>query len=67
MINSYAICQYIRRKSSWQATQFHDADVKGKIIFADELERTFRKWDVGVWTGSSWLRIGTDGGHLLLL
>jgi len=22
------------------------------------------KWDVGVWTGSSWLRIGTDGGHL---
>jgi len=24
----------------------------------------FGKWDVGVWTGSSWLRIGTDGGHL---
>jgi len=23
-----------------------------------------RKWDVGVWTGSSWLRIGTGGGHL---
>ena len=22
------------------------------------------KWDVGVWTGSSWLRIGTNGGHL---
>jgi hypothetical protein len=22
------------------------------------------KWDVGVWTGSSWLRIGTAGGHL---
>jgi len=22
----------------------------------------FRKWDV--WTGSSWLRIGTGGGHL---
>jgi hypothetical protein len=20
--------------------------------------RIFRKWDVGVWTGSSWLRIG---------
>jgi hypothetical protein len=29
------------------------------------LERwIFRKWDVGVWTGSSWLRIGTGGGHL---
>jgi len=24
----------------------------------------FRKWDVGVRTGSSWLRIGTGGGHL---
>jgi len=24
----------------------------------------FRKWDVVVWTGSSWLRIGTVGGHL---
>jgi hypothetical protein len=24
----------------------------------------FRKWDVGVWTGSSWLRIGTIVGHL---
>ena len=26
----------------------------------------FRKWDVGggLWTGSSWLRIGTGGGHL---
>jgi hypothetical protein len=23
-----------------------------------------RKWDVGLWTGSSWLRIGTGGGHL---
>ena len=21
------------------------------------------KWDVGVWTGSSWLKIGTGGGH----
>ena len=24
----------------------------------------FRKWDVGVWTGWSWLRIGTGRGHL---
>ena len=24
----------------------------------------FRKWDVGVWTGSVWLRIGTGGGLL---
>ena len=24
----------------------------------------FKNGDVGVWTGSSWLRIGTGGGHL---
>jgi len=24
----------------------------------------FRNQDVGVWTRSSWLRIGTSGGHL---
>ena len=24
----------------------------------------FRKWDVGVWTGSGWFRLGTGGGHL---
>jgi len=24
----------------------------------------FRKWNVVVWTGSSWLRTGTGGGHL---
>jgi len=31
----------------------------GRII----LRWIFRKWDVGVWTGSSWLRIGTGGGQ----
>jgi hypothetical protein len=24
----------------------------------------FRNWDVGLWTGSSWLGIETGGGHL---
>jgi hypothetical protein len=32
----------------------------GRII----LRWIFRKWDVGIWTGSSWLKIGTGGGHL---
>jgi len=36
------------------------SDVDGRII----LRWIFRKWDVGVWTGWSWLRIGTGGGHL---
>jgi hypothetical protein len=35
-------------------------NVDGKII----LRWIFRKWNVGVWTGSSWLRIGTVGEHL---
>jgi hypothetical protein len=26
----------------------------------------FKKWDVEVWTGLGWLRIGTVGGHLLM-
>jgi hypothetical protein len=37
-----------------------DPVIDGRII----LRWIFRKWDVGVWTGSSWLRIGTGGGHL---
>ena len=36
-----------------------DPYLEGRII----LRWIFRKWDVGVWTGSSWLRIGTGGGH----
>jgi len=28
------------------------------------VRRVFRNWDVGVWAGSSWLRIGAGGGHL---
>jgi hypothetical protein len=30
----------------------------------DNLGRIFRKWDLGVWIGSSWLRIGSGGEHL---
>ena len=37
-----------------------DPGVDGRVI----LRWIFRKRDVRVWTGSSWLRIGTDGGHL---
>jgi len=39
-----------------------DPGLDGKII----LRWIFRKWDVGVWAGWSWLRIGTGGGHLLV-
>ena len=37
-----------------------DPVVDGRII----LRWIFRKWNVWVWTGSSWLRIGTGGGYL---
>jgi hypothetical protein len=37
-----------------------DPVVDGGMI----LEWIFRKWHMGVWTGLSWLRIETGGGHL---
>ena len=37
-----------------------DPGIAGRII----LRWVFGKWDVGVWTGPSWLRIGMGGGHL---
>jgi len=38
-----------------------DQGLHGRIL----LNWIFRKWNVGVWIGSSWLRIiGTVGGHL---
>jgi len=37
-----------------------DPGVGGRLV----LRWIVRKWDLGVWTGSSWLRIETGGGHL---
>jgi len=37
-----------------------DPGVDGTII----LRWIFRKWNVVIWTGSSWLRIPAVGGHL---
>ena len=34
--------------------------VDGRI----KLRWIFRKWDVGVWTGLIWLKIGAGGRHL---
>jgi len=44
----------LREKGHWG-----DPDVDGRII----LRWIFGKWE-GVETGWSWLRMGTDGGHL---
>jgi hypothetical protein len=45
----------VRKRDRWG-----DPSVHGRI----KLRWIFRKWVVGEWTGSSWLRIETDGGHL---
>jgi len=37
-----------------------NSDIDGRIM----LRWVFKKWDVGTWTGSSWLRIGTGVGHV---
>jgi hypothetical protein len=37
-----------------------DPGVDGRVI----LIWIFRKWDVGTWKGSSWLRLEAGGGHL---
>ena len=39
-------------------------NLKNKKVILVLLKWIFRKWDMGVWTGSSWLRIGTGDGHL---
>jgi hypothetical protein len=43
-----------------EGDQWGDPGIDEMII----LKRIFSKWDVGVWTGLSWLRIETDCGHL---
>ena len=43
-----------------QSNHLRHPGVDGRII----LRWIFRKWDVGLWTGSSWFRIGKGGGHL---
>jgi hypothetical protein len=52
---NFLIKYYLR-----EGHRLEDPDVDGRII----LRCVFRKWDVGVWTGSSWVSTGTGGGHL---
>jgi len=63
IVNSMIV--YLKLRRFWwgnlrERDHLGDTGVGGRII----LRCFFRKQDVGVWTGSSWLRIGTGGGHL---
>jgi len=49
-----------RRGNMRERDHLGEPGVDGRII----LRWVFRKWDMGVWTASSWLRIGAGGGHL---
>ena len=53
--NMYSSPNIVRER-----VHLEDPDVDGNII----LRCIFRKWDVGIWTGSIWLRKGTGSGHL---
>jgi hypothetical protein len=54
------VCTGFRWGNLRERDHLVDPGEDGRII----LKWIFRKWGVGVWTGSSWLRIGTGGGHL---
>ena len=41
-------------------SHLEDPSVDGRIM----LRWIFRKWNVGIWTGLIWLRIGRGVGHL---
>ena len=43
-----------------ESDHLEDPGVDGTII----LRWIFRNWNVGLWIGSSWPRIGRSGGHL---
>jgi len=52
--------QDFRGGNLWETDHLEDQSLDGRII----LRWIFRKWDLGSWGGSIWLRIGTGGGNL---
>jgi hypothetical protein len=48
-------CENLRERGHWGYP-----GIDGRIIS----RWIIRKWDVGIWTGLSWLRIETGGWHL---
>jgi hypothetical protein len=59
---------HVTRRGKWRGVnRFCGGETTGGDPGVDKgiiLKWIFRKWDVVVWTASSWLRIGTGGRHL---
>jgi hypothetical protein len=53
----YTVCWWGKFR---ERDHLEDPEIDGRII----LRWILRKWEGVVWTGWSWLRIGTDGGRL---
>ena len=60
MVERRGVYRILVGKPEGKRPLWRDPGVNVRII----LRWIFRKWDVVVWTGSSWLRIWTGGGHL---
>jgi len=55
-----SVYRVLVRKPKRKKGHLRDPVVDGRII----IRWIFRKWGVGIGTGSIWLGIGTGGGHL---
>jgi len=53
-----------KRLGAWNVKSLCSSGSVTTIAATRELRWVFRKWDVGAWTGLSWLSIRTGGGHL---
>jgi hypothetical protein len=58
-VESRGMCMVLLGKPEGK-NHLEDPGLDGRII----LRWIFRKWNVRVWTGWSWVRLGTGVGHL---
>ena len=59
MVEGRSVYQVLVAKPEGKSP-LEEPGLDGSII----LSWIFVNWDVGLWTGSSWFRMGTGGGHM---